>query len=301
MKTSTKERWLAIAVGICASTAALAILWQDVLIAGAHPTLDHFLMIAIVGITIAAGHLAVKGRTVGAFIGFGFVFALGLALTVYTSVGRQAEVADTASKRAEVVAAERSRVMSLRSRAEAMQQEATAKLAVECRTGKGPKCDGIRATVDVYTAAVKGHDADLAKLPVIVNAARSSRFADVMELGGLSREKTQHVAYLLEPFAYSLFFELCAIVAFGYGFGGRRPVKVANDNPKEPDVIPVPDIPDIEPSNDSKVVAWAEAWKKKHGRYPELAEAIEHSGLDIAKTTLWRIMHRNGVIAQKAA
>lgn len=295
MKTITRERLLAIGVGLVAAAAALAILWQDVLMAGAKPTLDHFLMIAIVAITITVGHLAIHGRTKGAFLGFGFIFVLGLALTVYTSVGRQAEVSDTASKRAEVVAAERSRIMALRTRAEAMQQEATARLAVECRTGKGTRCDGIKATVDVYAAAVKGHDADLAKLPVIVNAARSSRFADVMELGGLSREKTQHVAYLLEPFAYSLFFELCAIVAFGFGFGGRRPAKVANDNPPA-DLVPVPDVPEIEPTDDDRVVRFSEAFEAKHHRKPSQAE-IRSAFPEIARATVWRIVHRNQIAA----
>lgn len=293
MKTSTNERRTAIAVGVAAAGAALAILLQDVIWQKAPVTLDHALMPIIVLITIAAGHLAVKGRTIGAFFGFGLVFILGTLLTVYTSVGRQAEVADTASKRAEVVASERSRIMALRSRAEAMQQEATGKLAAECRTGKGTRCDGIKATVDVYAAAVKGHDADLAKLPVIVNAARSSRFADVMELGGLNREKTQHVAYLLEPFAYSLFFELCAIVAFGFGFGGRRTTKVANDNPQEPDVVTVPD---IEPTADERVVIWSKAFEAKHHRKPSQAE-IRSAFPDIARATVWRIVHRNQIAA----
>lgn len=292
MKTSTNERRTAIAVGVAAAGAALAILLQDVIWQKAPVTLDHALMPVIVLITIAAGHLAVKGRTIGALFGFGLVFILGTLLTVYTSVGRQAEVADTASRRAEVVAAERTRVMALRSRAEAMLQEAQGKMAAECKSGKGSRCDGIKATVDVYAAAVKGHDADLAGLPVIVNAARSSRFADVMELGGLNREKTQHVAYLLEPFAYSLFFELCAIVAFGFGFGGRRPALVANDNPPA-DVVPVPD---LEPTDDEKVVNWSKAFEAKHKRRPEQHE-IRSAFPEIARSTVWRIVHRNQIAA----
>ncbi len=294
MKTTTRERWLAIGVGAAAAVAALAILWQDVLMAGAKPTLDHFLMIAIVGITIAAGHLAIKGRTIGAFIGFGFVFALGLALTVYTSVGRQAEVADTAGRKADLVATERTRIMKLRDRAETMLQEANGRLAAECKTGKGQRCDGIKATVDVYAAAVKGHNADLAKLPVIVTASRSGRFADVMELTGASRDKVQHVAYLIEPFAYSLFFELCAIVAFGFGFGGRRPV-IANDNPPA-DVVPVPDIPDVEPTADERIVSWSKAFEAKHKRRPEQHE-IRSAFPDMARATVWRIVHRNALAA----
>lgn len=292
MKHTTNERRTAIAVGIAAAGAALAILLQDVVWQKAPVTLDHALMPIIVLITIAAGHLAVKGRSVGAFFGFGLVFVLGTLLTVYTSVGRQAEVADTATRKAEAIAAERTRVMSLRSRAEAMQQEATARLAIECRSGKGTRCDGIRSTVEVYTAAVKGHDADLAKLPVIVHSARSGRFAEVLELGGLNREKTQHIAYLIEPFAYSLFFELCAIVAFGFGFGGRRPVQVANDNPTDEDRI---EVPDLEPSDDEKVLKFATAFKTKHGRFPTQAELRSH--FDIPRATMCRIAHRTGIAA----
>ena len=156
-------------------------------------------------------------------------------------------------------------------------------------------CTGMERREKAYQARVDQLTAELVDAPVAAPADPVAVRLTAFTAGAVTPAQASLWRPVLLPFGCLI--GIWSLLAFG--FGGRRPA--ANDNSPPADVVPVPDIPDLEPNNDTKVVAWAEAWKKKHGRYPELAEAIEHSGLDIAKTTLWRIMHRNGVIAAKAA
>ena len=78
---------------MAATGGALAILLADPITTG-NWRLDHALLPVIVGVTIAAGHLvgsAIRDRKALAATGFALVFTIGTLLTVYSSVGSQAE------------------------------------------------------------------------------------------------------------------------------------------------------------------------------------------------------------------
>ncbi|HKZ96906.1 MAG TPA: hypothetical protein VJ045_07990 [Hyphomicrobiaceae bacterium] len=187
-------------------------------------------MPVIVGLTIISGHLitpAIRDRKALAAVGWTVLAILGTGLTVYTSVGRQARVADTAAARAADVERQRAAIAASLAKAELMLAEEQAALAKECATGKGKRCDGIKASVDVYTAAAKGHRADLAALPPVeIVGSRATRMAQVIAIFAADEAKAKATLerdfMLFEPFAYSLFLEIGALVAFGYGFGHRR-------------------------------------------------------------------------------
>ncbi len=243
---TTPGRWLARAAGLLSGAAAIAILIQDALRSGTWTT-DDLLMPVLVVLTIAAAHLvgsATRARAPLPVAGFLLLATVGTGLIVYTSAGRQARLADTedasaadATQRRATVEAEIAATLAKRAQAEAMLDTARRTLAAECQSGKGSRCRGTEATADVYAAAVKGRDVDLARLreeiarlgPPPVAGARAQRMAAVLAvLSGAEdeervRARLARVLRMFEPFAYSLFWELGALIALGYGFGhGRR-------------------------------------------------------------------------------
>lgn len=238
--STTSGRWLARAAGFLAGGAAIYVLTQDAIRTG-HWTTDDMLMPVLVVLTILASHLvgtAIRARAAISVAGFVAMAMIGTALIVYTSVGRQAHIADTEDAKAtatahriEAVEAEISRVTAKRIEAEAMLDGARARLAAECASGKGRRCKGVMSTADTYEAAVKGHDADLNKLraelagigPAPVTGAKATRMASVIAVFFADetaiKARLARIFRLFEPFAYSLFWELGALVALGFGFG----------------------------------------------------------------------------------
>lgn len=310
----TAGRVLAILAGIAATLGALAILSHDAITTG-HWSLDHALMPVVVGITILAGHLigsALRSLKVLSAAGFALLFILGTALTVYTSVGRQAKIADTEDAAAAAVAsqidglnAEISRINEKRTKADKMLTAAQTALADECGTGKGSRCGGRKATVDVYEAAVKGHDADVARIrkqiaeagPVPVSNARAARMASVIAIfmadEDAAKARMTRVFRMFEPFALSLFLELTAIVAFGYAFGNRRKAK-APKTEIEHEPGPAAAAPVHVPKSSERraaVHSFVAAHMAKHGTAPSIpAVQTAHRdtfGIELPKTTAW--------------
>jgi hypothetical protein len=95
------------------------------------------------------------------------------------------------------------------------------------------------------------------------------------------------------PFLLVLIVEFGTLVFWGVALGVKM-LPIANDNgPKEPDVVPVPE---IEPTADERVVSWSKAFEAKHGRNPSQAE-IRSAFPEIARATVHRIVHRTGLAA----
>lgn len=239
-KHTTRARPLAIVVGALATLGALAILLAEPIQTG-NWRLDHFMLPLVVAITIAAGHLvgaAVRGLRPLATAGFLMAFLIGTALTVYSSVGNQREKmgarASTAEahnlavsdKRAELAKSRRSLALS-----EDMLKSAQARLPAACHGGNGKDCKGVTATIAVYQSAIKGDratvgevEADLARLGgTHVARPKAEALGELAAVVfGVDGNKVALIASTLEPFSYSLLFEITAIVAFGYGFGHSR-------------------------------------------------------------------------------
>jgi hypothetical protein len=263
MKTHTiGGRILATLAGIAAAGASIYMICEDA-IKSSQWTRDDIMMPIIVGVTIVVGHLvgcAWRARRVLSAA----VFCMGSALVVYTSVGRQARVAETAEAKAEAIAAERQRIAGERVRLTKLRNDAQAMLDTEqavykakCedkKTAKAANCKVIKNSVDMYTGAVKGHSDALAELPsetelppVEIVDARPDRVASAIAFFASNEQQTRATLkrgfLLFEPFAYSLFLELCAIVAFSFAFGHSRRQRVELVKVHVPAVAPAPQAP----------------------------------------------------------
>lgn len=225
-RTSTEHRALAIVAGIAFTGGALYILLDDAAM-NHRWTMEHALTTLTVFGTIAVGHLALeaaRARHVLPSLGFYLLFVAGTALTVYNSVGRQAETSDARLLDAEARNEQIVGTKKALSANAAMLAEARERHARECATGRGKRCDGIAATIRVYEDAVKGNAADLTKLgPPVPVAPKAEKMAAVAAIFGADRTQAKALLMLIEPFAYTLFFELGSIISLGYGFGNSKP------------------------------------------------------------------------------
>lgn len=225
MTAQTRHRSLALLAGVAFTGGALYILLED-LSRGHHWSIEHALTILIVLGTIAVGHLAVEAariRQIFPALGFSLLFVAGTALTVYNSVGRQTEssdarLLDAEARNEQIVATKKALSTNTAMLAEARERHAT-----ECATGRGKRCDGIAATIRVYEDAVKGNYADISKLgPPVPVAPKAEKMAALAAIFGADKTRAKALLILVEPFAYTLFFELGSIISLGYGLGGRR-------------------------------------------------------------------------------
>ncbi len=279
-----------IGAGILASGGALAILMQGTIKTG-HLRLDQALMPILVALTIITGHLttsAARERKPLSALGFAAVFSIGTLLTIYTSVGSQAKMAGAETATASAAKQSRQRIESQMARVEAERTKASnmlaaaqRKLAKECASGRGSRCRGRQATVAVYQAAVKGHNADLARLngqldtlaPAPVTGARVGRMAAVLAIFAAdevkARARYERAFMLFEPFAYSLFLELGALVAFGFGFGHARKAKMKRAMKRAP-TTPRPS--KRRSRKNANVIAFVTAHKANTGERPSIKD-----------------------------
>lgn len=240
---TTGAQRLAICTGVVATGGALAILLAEP-ISTWNWQLTHFIIPVIVTITIAVGHLAhsaLKDRKLLSALGFAVVFVIGTGLTVYSSVGSQAEKSGNKAANAE---AHNEAIRTKRDALEAAKKKLAANDAMlatqqtsvtnECKSGEGKLCKGAKASLEVYKSAVRGDrsdirdiEKDLASLGGELAARpKAEAFATAAAVFGYDKKKIETAATVLEPFAYSLLLELTAIIAFGYGFAQRKQVVV---------------------------------------------------------------------------
>jgi hypothetical protein len=291
MQHNIEGRPLAILAGALFALGTLGILLEDIILHAAPFTLKHAITVIVVAGTIMVGHQVHKAwhsGLKGSAIGFGVLFLVGTLLTVYSSVGRQAEHTMVAS--AEVEAADKARTRATKglAEAEAMLADAQRDLARECKSGKGKRCDGIAATVAVYTAAAKGYAAELDKLgPVKIATPEAKRAGELAAVFGGNPTKVEAAMILLIPFLTTLFLELGAIICLGYGF---RPVRrvTANDNRPTVEVEPLPPARMIEPDvKGSNIVDWSKSFERLHGRKPRLDETTA-AFPEVSRSTCYR-------------
>ena len=293
---NTTSRRLAIAAGFVSTIAALAILCADAVTSG-HWTLQHALMPAIVGITVLSGHLvgtALRGFRIISAVGFATVFLIGTAVTVYTSVGRQGATADAAISSAEAsnkeLAEKTAEVEAARLRRDHADTMATKEMTGQkcldrCKAWK-TRAEDIQARIDILDAGIRRIGG---QKPVAPNAERA---AELLAMLGADRLKVRHAAILLEPFALSLLFEIGALVAFGYGFGGRRPPQRVEITP-EPGPVVTADT--TSPERRAVVVSFVAAQTARRGQPPALsaiqAMHLARFGSKLPKSTAsrWRL------------
>jgi hypothetical protein len=219
-------RCLAIVAGTASAGASIYMICEDAIKSG-HWTREDVLVPVMVVCTILFGHLIVSAFRAAkpvAAAGFVLAFSVGTALTINTSVERQGLVADTRSANIEFIASERRRLTGLRDEQLEMLQKEQVLQDKECKSGAGKRCTGIQTSLNTYTGAVAGYQAQLDKLPVVVPIEH--RMASVIAVfaanEAATKAKAERALTLLTPFMFSLFFEVGSIVAFGFAFGSSR-------------------------------------------------------------------------------
>jgi hypothetical protein len=225
MTTHTITRAAALVAGCIFVACAGAILFEDVALAGAPVTLGHVLTAGVLSGTLLVGHLLIeagRGRHWLAALGFVILFVTGTVLIVYLSTGKQAEHTFQSQAEADFAADERARIRPLLKKAEGMHSETMEKIQSDCVIGRKSKghCDGLRTTLAVYEAAVKGHKADLERLgapkPVAPDAESFANVAVVLFGGDKATWKAG--AILVVPFIRTILFELGGLWCLGFAF-----------------------------------------------------------------------------------
>lgn len=295
MHTTTIRSPGAIALGVLFAGVTAYVLLEDVA-HGAPVTTAHVLTAAALIGTITAGHMAwphlMAGRLLAA-IGLGIVFCAGTTFTVISAGSRNAEVQ---GRKAEIIRqhnADRADIQEQIRTARQRLTEAQDLLAKECRTGRGPKCEGHRATVDERSSRISVLEARLdLKGPQMVENAGYAHAGKVLAAfpGVHTDAKTiTDSLTLIMPFLLVLIVEFGTLVFWSVALGVEHRI---DPEPKDENRI---DVPDLAPNDDQKVVAFAQAFRSKHGRYPSQSELRSH--FEIPRGTMHRIVHRNGLAA----
>lgn len=225
--------------GVVFLSGTAVLIFGDV-IKGAPLTEKHYIAAVIIAGTMLVGHLAHEAWRNGKYpFSFGFLFAVGTALVVLCSAGRQGESLALTQAQAEAAEDARADAKVGLKRAQAMLAEAQKALATECKTGSGKRCAGIQRTIDVYDAAARGEQSKLDQIgPAKVVAPDEEKLAELIStISTASKERVKAAAVLVKPFLISLFLEFGAIVSFGFACRGEKKmlqlVEVKNTEPTE--------------------------------------------------------------------
>lgn len=224
MTTIPRQRiWPAMALWLFFTAVTAYTLLRDVL-HGAEPiTTSHVLAVAALVAALAAGHYAwpeLRRARIVTGLALGLVFCAATSYVIVSAASRNAETAATKSARIADSNAARTREERQLALALDMHKSASKRLDDECVRGKASKaqCDGIRATIAVYGAAIDGHNIRLDRLgpslPVNGGYAHAGRF--IAALPGI-RTNAAHIEQRLAetmPTLVVLISELASI-AFG--------------------------------------------------------------------------------------
>jgi hypothetical protein len=296
MTHTSNGRALAIVAGLAFTYGSLIILMGDKLTKPHDWTDYNILTILTVFGVIAAGHqisTAWRDRQRLAAFGWALVFAVGTGLVVHNSLGRQAEASDTQTLSVEAtnaaLAAKFAELAKATTRRDEAQWQVDHEMAgrPDKKTGKktakpgcGKDCKDWKQRVTEVSGYITTLEAEIAALgPAKPVNAKADRMAEIAALFGADKAKAKAAVMLLEPFLWTVFFELGAIVAFGFAFRHGPRVVTANDNRPTVEVEPLPpatQLPPIEQSltvlKGENVVEWSNRFHGKHDRWPKLNE-----------------------------
>lgn len=291
MLTYHRPHWGARFAGALCALGAIAILTQDVLTTHA-VTIDHGLQILIIILTIAIGHLAARElRQVRILTGLplALVAAMASFWCVYQTAGRTAASHERAmSDAAEAARLRPAAVARLEANVKMLEEERRA-YAKQCASGDGPKCQGIRKSLEVYTDAVNGSQLEVQRLapkPVGSSAHALAAILAIMPGVTATREQIAQWLLLLDPLGPSLIFELGAMLCFGVrGAPVSMPppaaIALAAEEEPEPDpayALPPPTRSERQQREDA-TREFVAAYVARHGRPPRHREVMDATGL----------------------
>lgn len=222
MNTTTPGKALAIVSGLAFTVGGLLILLGPAIKNPTSWTTYHVLTILTVFGTIAAGHQIKTAWRAGslACVGYLVVFFVGTCLVVYNSVGNQVEKTGATAASAEDVnariAEKRSDLLDARNRKRNADRMADKEMTGE-RCGR--QCQAWKQNAKDISATINQTEAEIAALgPQRPVNAKAQSMADVAALFGADQAKARAVLTLIEPFLWTLFFEIGSIVSFGFAF-----------------------------------------------------------------------------------
>ena len=288
----------AIALGILLAIGTIVVLFWDVR-APADITTDHVMTLAMLVVTIAAGHYwlpAVKQRRVLPAIGLAILFIAGTFVCVTGSAGRGAEVAQRKAAAAGNVNDARKDIAEQLAKARADRAGLAATMARECATGEDPKCKGSRASVeyaDSHIAILEVRRNDMApEQEANVRLKHAARVFAFFNPGADVRRIEQGLE-LIWPFALALIMELGTIVFLGFGLGhGHGGHQVAGSVDASPPLDPSgPTKSKRGRKSDPAVRDFVERFRKLHGRTPTGAQ-IRTEFPDLPKSTAYDVAAR---------
>ena len=305
MTTDTIGRSVALLAAVISALGGLGILLEDVATGVSPFELKHAIVIGIVALAILAGHsvtAAWRARSVFGVVGFIVVFVDATSLVVIKSTGRQAEHTFQSQAEADFAAEERARIQPLLKIEQDRKSKTQDKLQADCVDGKRGKghCDGLRTTLGVYTMAVKGYEADLAKYGVTKPVAPDAEnFAEIAAVFGWDKAKVKAATILLVPFITTALFEFGAIVGFFFAFRHTAVTETTPSKDLDEEIerfkkATANDDPDLPPTDaltpeqiGAAILPWAQAFECRHGRKPRLDET-QAAFPGVARTTAYR-------------
>lgn len=217
--------WPRLGLGVAMAGLTSAVVFEDVL-RGADLTTQHGMTLGALLVTLGAGKFTVTDalqRRWLSGIACGLLFLVGTVYIVATSGARNAETVEKKSAGIHDANLKRAEQMRLKARAQAMLDEAVKKC------GEGRVCHAsTQATIDVYRAAIAGHEAQIKALgPTLAEGGGVAHAAKVLAaLPWVTTPAAEIEArlVLLLPFIAALLTELAAIV-FGASAIGVSPVR----------------------------------------------------------------------------
>lgn len=272
----------ALFVGALLSGITAWVLLRDVA-AGAPLTPAHLMTIGAIVAAIWSGlevWAQLAARRIIAASGLAVIFVASTAYVVLMSGANGAATVATKAAAVEANNAARERELKQLGRAEEMHQGTADKLQADCVVGKKGKthCDGLRSTLAVYDAAIRGHKATLADLapPAEAGGAYAAIAKVLSSMPGVTGELsalTERLELLI-PFLAAIVSELGAIVALHIGFGHRSEIAPAKvrETKSEKSPKPVTPRPRRGRKSDPNVLDFSDAFRTKHGRSPTYSE-----------------------------
>jgi hypothetical protein len=262
-------------------------------------TTDHVMTLAMLVVTIAAGHYwlpAVQQRRVLPAIGLAILFIAGTFVCVTGSAGRGAEVAQRKAAAAGNINEARKEVADQLAKARSDHALLSTAMIKECASGEGPKCRGARASVeyaDSHIAILEVRKNDMAPEQEanvrLKHAARVFAFfnpdADVRRI--------EQGLELIWPFALALIMELAPSCssASGWDTAGRRSRNQAPSDDGAPADPNSPTKGRRGRKTDPAVLDFVERFRKLHGRTPTGAQ-IRTEFPDLPRSTAYDVAAR---------
>lgn len=210
------ECFAAFTGGILAAGGATAILVSDAVSTG-NWTLETKLAPVVIVLVIVFGYVADLLKARGEPSGmFRFLMAVGVAVTIYFSVGRQSDLATTQTMASETSHILHDAEMKSLIRNKAMLEQEQSKLSTECASGGGTRCTGIKVSIEVYQNAIAGNLARMKELGPQHTANPSAEWlASVAGLLGGNADLTRKLSIMFAPLMLTVLFELAAVGLFG--------------------------------------------------------------------------------------